>query len=112
MIDLSNVAVLGVSNVGLQIIKSSPVLQGSIARQMACKPNKIKYDRANKTDINTIPDCISTGASADYTEQITPTREDMSGPFMYFGMGVFKTYEYLDVNTTNSAGSNNGTYDA
>ena len=76
-------------------------------------PNKIKYNRDNKLDTNTIPDCISSAdTNSDYTQKIVPTRQDMSGPLMYFGMGVFKTYEYLDVNTTNSTSSTNGTYDA
>lgn len=109
MVDLSNLAVFWVSNIGYSLINSSPFIKKQITSQMVCIPKVIKYDHkvVQKfyengstwwVDIPTI-NCWTENSPDKSVNRIKPSYDDLSGPFMYFGYGVFRFFEYLDVST-------------
>lgn len=108
MVDLSSLAVFGVSNVWYSIINSAPSLKGNIAVQMNCLPKEITFDLGGGVESykKTIDEagCANGRSIQSSLDQILPTYDDMSWPFMYFGRGVFRLFEFMDTSVW-SAGS-------
>lgn len=105
VIDLSNLAVLGVSSIWYSLIDSTPGIKQGMLRQTIAVPKVVTYDRKTNENVVSVPWTSQISYQDSEVEKWIPTPDDMSGPLMYFGMAVFKLFDYLDINTANTFGS-------
>ncbi|HMY80362.1 MAG TPA: hypothetical protein PK048_00775 [Candidatus Absconditabacterales bacterium] len=118
VVDLSTLGMYGISNVGHSLIKDSPYISRAFQTQLICIPKKqfINY-HSNRNDGSSLPPClvgtnqyndeyyeVYNGSSID---KLIPTQDSMAGPLVYFGIAVFKFFDYTDVNTLGVGGETN-----
>lgn len=118
IVDLSTVMTVSVSSIWNNIINASPSLKWNMERQYICIPKTYTVNyKQNNSSVESIPSCIITGwvlspeASEYYNiyqgdeifDKISPKQDDMSGPLFYFGMSIFRFFDYTDVNSTDTS---------
>ncbi len=115
IVDLSTVMTVSVSGIWNNIINTSPWLKWAIESQYICIPKKYTVNyKENNSSVESIPACLTANGDVanwaqDYyniykwdeiIEKISPSQDDMSGPLFYFGMSIFRFFDYTDVNST------------
>lgn len=114
IVDVSTIMTTAVSSIWNNLVNSSPWLKWNLQRQFICIPKvyHVSYDNKN-TNIQKIPWCL-TGDNelipnwseyySIYTwdsiiNKISPTQDDMSGPLFYYGISIFRFFDYVDINS-------------
>lgn len=116
IVDLSTVMTVWVSSIWNNLIKTSPALKWTIQRQYICIPKTYTVNyKSNDNSIINIPSCLLDADTVnpdaleyynvyqwnEIINKISPQQDDMSGPLYYFGMSIFRFFDYTDINSTN-----------
>lgn len=103
LIDLANLTIFGVSNIWSSIINSNPTVMRNIALQTVCLPKKLDIDPNSTIYTKTIDPTECQNENYEIkANQIIPRYDDLSGPFMYFGLAVMRTFEFNDIQTAST----------
>jgi hypothetical protein len=75
----------------------------NIALQTVCLPKKLDIDPNSTIYTKTIDPTECQNENYEIkANQIIPRYDDLSGPFMYFGLAVMRTFEFNDIQTAST----------